>query len=216
MLNNGRLNNAKHSYHATYGEGDTYSKDEVLSYLRSEVDKFKSLNYTRCNEYEEIISNNLWYDWVYDRFQASLINYLPSNSDYYLVDNLHNESYLDVITESCVFPNDDMLFITEKTYRSIANGCIFLILGSSGTLKYLQSNGIQTFSDLFDESYDELTHWFDKWKIIEKNLDIWQNLGPEGRKNYYKKNFDKLVHNHNLLYSRSFKNEIQDLFKSTL
>lgn len=218
MLNNGSLNNAKHSYHATYKDGDNYSKDEVLGYLHSEVDKFKSLNYSHCNEFEEIIANNMWYDWVYDRFQQSLNNFLPSNSDYFLVDNLHNESYLDVITESCVFPNDELLFITEKTYRSIANGCIFLILGSPGTLKYLHSKGIQTFNDIFDESYDDesITHWFDRWKIIEKNLKIWHNLGPVGRQEYYKKSFDKLVHNHTLLYNRSFKNEIRDLFKDTL
>jgi hypothetical protein len=129
------------------------------------------------------------------------------------VDNLHNESYLDVITETLV--DNDTLFITEKTYRSIANGSIFLIMGCPGTLKYLKSKGIETFSDLFDESYDDenIPHWFDRWKIIEKNLEIWHSLGKEGRQNYYKKSFHKLVHNQNLLYNRNFKKEIEELFR---
>lgn len=217
MLNNGRLSNAKHSYYATYRDGNSYSSDEVLSYLRSEVSKFKALDYRTCDEYEAIINDTSWYDWAYSRFQQSLSNYFPTIPETYLVDNLHNESYLDVITETCVFPNNDLLFITEKTYRSIANGCIFLILGSPGTLKYLQSKGIHTFSDIFDESYDDedIPHWFDRWKIIEKNLDTWKNLGKEGRRNYYIKSFDKLVHNQNLLYNRNFKKEIEDLFKDT-
>jgi len=88
-------------------------------------------------------------------------------------------------------------------------------MGCPGTIKYLQEKGIQTFNDLFDESYDDpnITHWYDRWKIIEKNIDIWRALGGEGRRNYYIKSFDKLVHNQNILYSRSLKEEIVDLFR---
>lgn len=213
MLNHDRLQNAKHSYYAIYGKGETHSKDDVLGYLSDEIAKDNSLNHTLSIEYTEILNDKAWYEWVYNQFKQSLPNYFPTVPETYLMDDLHNESYMDVITETSV--DNDILFITEKTYRSIANGNIFLIMGCPGTLKYLKSKGIETFNDLFDESYDDenIPHWFDRWKIIEKNLDIWNTLGPEGRQEYYKKSFHKLVHNQNLLYSRSFKTEIENLFK---
>lgn len=214
MLNQGKLQNAKHSYYAIYKDGKYYPKGELLEYLYCEIAKDTASNHPLSIEYKEILNDNAWPDWIFDRFKNSLPEYFPTVPDTYLVDNLHNESYLDVITETLV--DNDTLFITEKTYRSIANGSIFLIMGCPGTLKYLKSKGIETFSDLFDESYDDenILHWFDRWKIIEKNLDIWHSLGKEGRQNYYKKSFDKLVHNQNLLYNRSFKTEIEELFEN--
>jgi len=215
MLTSGKLENSKHSFHASYGVGNPHSKDEIVKYLMQEINDFKSLNYEICEEYQEITNDPTWIDWAFTRFQEHIGSHFPPLCKYYLSDDLNNISYLDLITETSVYPNSDFLFITEKTYRSIANGNIFLIMGCPGTIKYLQEKGIQTFNDLFDESYDDpnITHWYDRWKIIEKNIDIWRALGGEGRRNYYIKSFDKLVHNQNILYSRSLKEEIVDLFR---
>ena len=68
--------------------------------------------------------------------------------------------------------------------------------------------------DSGDESYDDEghIHWFNRWKIIEKNLDIWRELGPAGRKNYYQKSFEKLKHNQHVFYTRDFTDETLNLF----
>jgi len=126
--------------------------------------------------------------------------------------DLTNCSYLELVNET-FFDSTHNLFITEKTYRSIAMGHIFLICGQQGTLAHLKHWGFQTFDDLFDESYDQYTSFSQRWAIIKKNLQLWISMSDVEKKSYYMKSFDKLVHNQNLLYNRNFKTEIQELFK---
>lgn len=169
---------------------------------------------------ELYLNNNADYNFYY--YDKTFIDWCTNNLSYenklFNDTQIHEEqlntlAYLDVVAETHAEDAPDNLFITEKTYRPIARGCIFLILGYKGTLEYLKSKGIETFSDLFDETYDNTTHWFSRWKIIEKNIKLWLELGPNGRKQYYKKNFDKLVHNQHILYSRDFKIEIEGMFR---
>ena len=45
--------------------------------------------------------------------------------------------------------------ITEKTFKPIAMGMPFVIVGTKGSLKYLRSYGFKTFESIWDESYDD-------------------------------------------------------------
>lgn len=126
-------------------------------------------------------------------------------------DTLYNDIYLDLVTET-FFDARPNLFITEKTYRAIANGCIFLICGQKGTLAYLKSQGFETFDDLFDESYDTLNSWSERWRIIKNNLITWQSMSLHDRQAYYQKSFDKLVHNQDLLYNKNHRDDVLKIF----
>lgn len=126
--------------------------------------------------------------------------------------DLYNDVYLDIVSET-FFDANTNIFITEKTYRPIAKGCIFLICGQSGTLAYLKNQGFQTFDDLFDETYDNYQSWTDRLSIIKQNIDIWLSMSLDDRKKYYQKSFDKLVHNQNLLYNTDYCSNIEKLFK---
>jgi hypothetical protein len=51
--------------------------------------------------------------------------------------------------------NDNNIhYISEKTFKSLAAGHLFVVLSGAGFLKNLQSRGFKTFSDFYDESYD--------------------------------------------------------------
>lgn len=126
--------------------------------------------------------------------------------------NLNNVSYLELVNET-FFDSTSTLFITEKTYRAIALGHIFLICGQRGTLKHLKQAGFQTFDDLFDESYDDIISFSQRWAIIKKNLELWISMPESAKREYYIKSFDKLVYNQNLLYSKNFEKEIKGLFE---
>ena len=140
----------------------------------------------------------------------------PSRIDIKLTDiDLINCSYLEVVNET-IFDSVSNLFITEKTFRAIAVGHIFLICGQPGLLAHLKHWGFYTFDDLFDERYDELQSFSQRWAIIKKNLQLWISMSDIEKKSYYMKSFYKLVHNQNLLYSRDFKTEIQSLFEEFL
>lgn len=77
------------------------------------------------------------------------------NDDFY---NLKNEKYFDssyyyLITEtSC---EDNLCFISEKTYKAFYHKIPFIVLGNPFTLKNLKKEGFKTFDNWIDESYDE-------------------------------------------------------------
>jgi hypothetical protein len=64
------------------------------------------------------------------------------------------ESLLYLVTETVA--TGRRLHLTEKTFKPIALGMPFVIVGTKGSLEYLRSYGFQTFSSLWDESYDQL------------------------------------------------------------
>lgn len=61
---------------------------------------------------------------------------------------------IDIVVETVMeYPYN---FITEKTYRPIANGRPFVIIGPMHTLAFLKSLGFLTFSSIINESYDNI------------------------------------------------------------
>ena len=63
------------------------------------------------------------------------------------------ESMLYLITETVATGRRHHL--TEKTFKPIALGMPFVIVGTKGSLEYLRSYGFKTFGDFWDESYDQ-------------------------------------------------------------
>ena len=68
--------------------------------------------------------------------------------------NLHNDTFLNLVIETHQFPSSE-LFFSEKSVRPIYTAQPFIIFGNPESLKYLKQLGYKTFSDFWDESYDE-------------------------------------------------------------
>jgi hypothetical protein len=76
------------------------------------------------------------------------------NTDHRFHADFYKKIGLDIVAETVMqYP---YTFITEKTYRPIANGRPFIILGPYNTLQFLRSLGFMTFSSIIDESYDHV------------------------------------------------------------
>jgi hypothetical protein len=76
--------------------------------------------------------------------------------------DMYRNCDIHVVTETLAeiknTSNHQHLFITEKTYKPIAFRAPFIVIGQPGILKYLKSCGYMTFSELWDESYDDEEH----------------------------------------------------------
>lgn len=200
LKNSGMLNNAFYTNHWTDKEDMTL---RISQFLKHSLDSDAIF----CNE---ICTEN---------FMKEISNINTTDQDLKLDLRLKDLdltdiSYLELVSEThfTSWPN---LFISEKTFRTIALGHIFLICGQPGTLSHLKNQGFQTFDDLFDESYDNIASFAERWYIIKKNLQLWINMSANDKKEYYEKSFDKLLYNQNLLYNRDFKTEIYELFEDT-
>jgi hypothetical protein len=70
--------------------------------------------------------------------------------------NLWKKNYKDIAVEIVMETNQtpDTFFITEKTFRPIAYGKLFLVIGSPKFEQNLRRLGFDTFNDIIDKSYD--------------------------------------------------------------
>jgi len=118
---------------------------------------------------------------------------------------LYKESYFSLVAETEFFGKWNGS-TTEKIIKPIQQLHPFIILGSPYTLKYLKSYGFKTFSEVWDESYDNevvnskrLLKVYNLFKKLNKKTDDeWLVI--------LKKIKNILIYNRNLLKNYSYKN----------
>ena len=89
-------------------------------------------------------------------------------------ESLYDCSLVSVVTESNFYSPD--IFNTEKTWKAIANRHPFILVGPYKSLDYLKSMGYKTFSDFWDEGYDNIESPVNRmFAIIDlcKKIDEW-------------------------------------------
>lgn len=133
------------------------------------------------------------YVLIFEKYYHSVSQSLPIK--------MHNQSYFNLIVETDLEHNHSF-FLTEKTIKSVITGQPFVVFSNMHHLKNLKEIGFKTFSECWDESYDDiedldlridaivklcefLGNGFD-WQsnrskleeIKRHNRHVFQNLGP--------------------------------------
>jgi hypothetical protein len=111
------------------------------------------------------------------------------------------ESLLYLVTETVATGRRHHL--TEKTFKPIALGMPFVIVGTRGSLEYLRSYGFRTFGDIWDESYDFAEDGVRIQCIAEllKSLDV---LSAEAKQDLFDAAQEVIEHNWNHFYNGGF------------
>ena len=124
-----------------------------------------------------------------------------TNSDFKIVNyNLHDELPLNThnATASADYCSEDYattgieivletLFddsrwhLTEKTLRPIACGQPFILMATAGSLQYLQQYGFETFGNLIDESYDQITNSRQRLQAVTAEMHRISKLDAESK-----------------------------------
>jgi len=106
--------------------------------------------------------------------------------------------------------------ITEKTFKPIAMGMPFMIVGTKGSLKYLHSYGFKTFGSFWDESYDDIDDDQERIAAIAGQLKLLEDLGPEYRNAIFHSASDVVKHNWNHFYNGGFEQILWDELQAML
>lgn len=116
------------------------------------------------------------------------------------------DSLIYVPTETVYFGR--RTHITEKTFKAIALGMPFVLVAAAGSLEYMRGYGFQTFSDVWDESYDQETDDFRRLEIVADLLagidacsrrereQIWRHVRPRVEHNwnhFYRGGFESVL-----------------------
>lgn len=80
---------------------------------------------------------------------------------------LNTNSYVNVVLESLLdCEGTGGVSLTEKTWKPIRNGQMFVILGCKGSLAHLRELGYKTFNEILDESYDNEPDVYNRWHMV--------------------------------------------------
>lgn len=155
-----------------------------------------------------------WFDDFYYSYQARGIS-LPWDLPYdetgrYYDPRWYDDTWFSMVAETFVDEYNNYTwggenripylgpwpFITEKTFKPIALQHPFQVLGHSGTLARLHDLGFETFSEMFDESYDHAPTDQKKLTILKNNVANFDRSAS----GYSQVTLNKLEHNHRLFF----------------
>ena len=121
-------------------------------------------------EHDMELTDQEWQDW--DSLRMKLPARTHDNRgvrvDADILHEAYTDSYINFVTESTTC---DKIFITEKTWKPIASGQLFLILGNAGIIKHLRDLGIDCFDDIIDHSYDSVEDPRERTFKVKESLD---------------------------------------------
>lgn len=125
------------------------------------------------------------------------------------------ESLLYLVTETVASGRRHHL--TEKTFKPIALGMPFVIVGTRGSLEYLRSYGFRTFDGIWDESYDlaEDDVRIERIASLLRSLD---ELSSSAKQELFEAAHEVIEHNWNHFYGGGFEavlwQEINNMLES--
>jgi hypothetical protein len=111
------------------------------------------------------------------------------------------ESLLYLVTETVA--TGRRWHLTEKTFKPIALGMPFILVGTRGSLQYLRSYGFKTFGDIWDESYDDAADE-DRIKKISKLLKDLDRMPVAEKQTMFESAQHIINHNWNHFYNGDF------------
>lgn len=168
----------------------------------------KFCNHSFSNEYIDEIKKTL----------PSRI-YGKSNEEHtpdYYVTRFHPEvtldSWIQVISETYFYDEYPTLFVSEKTFKSIASSQPFIIMGNKNSLVELKKLGYKTFGDFWDESYDSMEGCERMDAIIQLLKDI---DSIDNKLEWFSAMKDILEHNKNVI-TNNFVNETPYVYDKVL
>lgn len=119
-------------------------------------------------------------------------------NDRWMNPEIYHDAYINVISEA--FPDKEIdCFITEKTFKPMLQLQPFMVQGNRYTLRRLREHGYHTFSDIWDESYDELETWQERTDAMLKELHSWCTLSTHDQLDKCKQVMKKLLHNQEMV-----------------
>ena len=124
----------------------------------------------------------------------------PNNPKNHELENYYNESFCIVINETRFAQH--AANYSEKTYIAMQYKKPFIIVAPPKTLEYMRSQGIKTFSNFWNESYDDELNHEDRLIKILKLLNTLDKLSYHQRQSLYKRMRPILEHNYNFILDK--------------
>lgn len=133
----------------------------------------------------------------------------PDQSPHHIFNHeIYKGSLLTVVTESHFIERS--VFLTEKTFKPIAAGHPFLMLGPWKSLEVLREMGYRTDFFMIDDSYDNIISNTERFNAVNEELKKWCQRTREEKEHIIKTSMETILHNQNVFRQRNHINEAYD------
>ena len=172
------------------------------------------VNIQNSRDDEPLLPNSIIAEW--DDVSANLpmfggTNVQPEHLD--LSHIAYRNSYINLVTETTVAHN---FFISEKTWKPIAAGQLFLLFSCAGSVEHLRGYGIDTFDDIINHDYYDVEP--DPFKRMFKIHEVLDDLIKENLHEIFVKTYNRRKQNMHLFYDtdlgKRYTNDIQQLIQN--
>jgi hypothetical protein len=126
------------------------------------------------------------------------VNMVESSREFYSL------SYFSIVSETNFYSKlDPSQFISEKTFKAIAEKHPFIIIGRPGSLKKLKSLGYKTFYPFINEKYDLETNDSKRMQLIVEEVERLASLGDKSLKVFLHRMKKVCEHNYQVLLNKT-------------
>ena len=112
------------------------------------------------------------------------------------------ETYVNLITETT--DSASMPMLSEKTFKPIVSGQLFILIASPGAVQFLRDIGIDTFDDIIDHGYDQMSNTELR---IQQALDQLDRLDQLDLEHLYQEIKPRLIKNSEYFNSQEFRDQ---------
>ena len=149
--------------------------------------------------------SNDWYDGMGGSFDRYVNTDWLDRTCFTLAVETYIADYIDSIDVTYGFSltQNDHLFLCEKTYKPIACKHPLLMVGTQGNLAYLRGQGFETFPELWNESYDDITDW---QKRVDRVIQIVREFDPQSLDNPVVQ--EKLLYNSARFFDKDLRTQL--------
>ena len=130
---------------------------------------------------------------------------------------LFRKAFCHIVTETMFYP--DKLHLTEKIFRPIVFQRPFILAGCKHNLKYFKKYGFETFSNWWDESYDEVEDHETRLEMVVSIIKKLNQYNLNDLQDMYNEMLPVLEHNYEHFFGNFKKiivEEMIDNFKLNL
>ena len=126
----------------------------------------------------------------------------PMESSFSDTAQFYSDSLIHVIAETNFYTN--IIHITEKTMKPIMYKQPFIFVGPAHSIRCLKSMGFKTFSDLWDESYDDEEDHNKRMNMVLDLLERLNNLSDKEKLIISVQCLPIVKHNYNLMQDQNW------------
>ena len=162
---------------------NTIWKNTLVDYWEHiKEDFYKSLPYTLHGEIEE--------QGTYMVGEQRISNSLHS---------AYNDSYMSLLVETYSGPDIHHFQATEKSFKAVYYRHPFLVYSNKDWLKRYKIEGYKTFSNVLDESYDDIEDVFERTFYLNEQVEYLNKIDINHFKKLMYKMNDSVSHNYQMV-----------------